>query len=263
MRPSRPLLAALVGAQLLYPRVPPRGHTAATHGIVGLLAATTAADAVEAGGVRHAAATVGAAGAIGYAVELAGVATGRPFGHYAYTAKLGPGAGGVPFMVFVSWAMMSRPAWSVAGLLTRSRGLRPLVAAGALTAWDVSVDPRMVRDGFWEWPQGGRYEGIPAQNFLGWFATAAGVFAVWALVDDDDPRDGRADASLAVFAWTWIGEAVANLAFWGRPRVAAAGGLSMGAFAVPALRARARAGGRFGRGGDRGASRRRRSGSRG
>jgi uncharacterized membrane protein len=240
MRPSRPLLAALVGAQLLYPRVPPRRHTAATHGIVGLLAATTAADAVEEGGVRRAAVTVGAAGTIGYVVELVGVATGKPFGHYSYTAKLGPGWRGVPFMVFVSWAMMSRPCWAVAGLLTRSRLLRPLLAAGALTAWDVYVDPRMVREGYWAWPQGGRYEGIPGSNFLGWFVTAAGVFAVWSAVDDGDPRDGGADASLAVYGWTWVGEAVANAAFWGRPRVAAAGGLAMGAFAAPALRARLR-----------------------
>ncbi len=239
MRPSRPLLGALVGAQLLYPRVPERGHTATTHAIVGLLAATTTADAVEDGGVGHAAATVGAAGALGYAVELAGVATGRPFGHYVYGTKLGPGWRGVPFAVFVSWAMMSRPAWTVAGLLTRSRVLRPLAAAGALTAWDVYVDPRMVREGFWSWPQGGRYEGVPASNFLGWFVTAAGVFAVWSAVDGaSDPRDGSADASLAVFTWTWVGEAVANVAFWNRPRVAVAGGLAMGAFAVPALRAR-------------------------
>jgi putative membrane protein len=88
MLASRPLLGALVGAQLLYPRVPPRGHGAATtHAIVGLLAATTAADAIEDGGPRRAAATVGAAGALGYAVELAGVATGRPFGHYTYTGS--------------------------------------------------------------------------------------------------------------------------------------------------------------------------------
>lgn len=246
-RPSRPLLGALVGAQLLYPRVPEERHTAATHAIVGLLAATTAADAIEADGPRHALATVGVAGALGYAVELAGVATGRPFGHYSYTPKLGPGWHGVPFAVFVSWAMMSRPAWAVAGLVTRSRPVRPVVAAAALTAWDVYVDPRMVREGFWEWPGGGRYEGIPARNFAGWFVTALGVFAVWGLVDDADPRDGSADASVAVFAWTWIGEAVANLVFWRRPRVAVAGALAMGAVAVPALRERLRAGGRFGR----------------
>lgn len=239
MRPrrSRVLFAALVGAQLLYPRVPKSGHLAATHAIVGLLAATTAAEAVEARGRRRAAATVGAAGALGYAVELVGVATGKPFGHYTYTPRLGPGWRGVPALVFVSWAMMSRPAWTVAGWVTRRRWARPLVAAGALTAWDVYVDPRMVRDGFWVWPQGGRYEGIPAQNFLGWFVTAAGVFAVWAAVDGEaaSPDD---DLALALYGWTWVGEAVANVVFWGRPRVAVAGGLAMGAFAVPALRAR-------------------------
>jgi putative membrane protein len=42
--------------------------------------------------------------------------------------------------------------------------LRPLAAAGALTAWDVYVDPRMVREGYWAWPQGGRYEGIPRRT---------------------------------------------------------------------------------------------------
>ena len=236
MHSSRPLLAALVGSQVLYPRVPERHHRAATLGIVGLLAATTTADAIEAGGRRRALATVGAAGALGYAVELAGVATGKPFGRYSYTPKLGPGAGGVPFLVSVSWAMMSRPAWSVAGLLTRSRLLRPLVAAGALTAWDVYVDPRMVREEYWEWPSGGRYEGVPAENFLGWFVTGAGVFAVWALVADDEPSD----LSLAVYTWTWVGEAIANAAFWERPRVAIAGFLAMGAFAAPALRTRLR-----------------------
>ena len=131
---------------------------------------------------------------------------------------------------------MSRPAWTVAGLLTRRRALRPLVAAGALTAWDIYVDPRMVREGYWVWPQGGRYEGIPATNFLGWFVTATGVFAIWSLVDHGDPRDGSADASLAVFAWTWIGEAVANVMFWQRPRVAVAGGPARCAWPPPATR---------------------------
>jgi putative membrane protein len=236
---SRGLFAALVGAQLAYPRVPERGDTAATHGIIGLLLATSAADALEARGPGRAAATLGSAAALGYASEVVGVATGRPFGHYHYGPKLGPGWRGVPWAVGASWAMMSRPAWTVAGLLTRRRAPRALLAAAALTAWDVYVDPRMVRGGWWSWPQGGRYEGIPASNFLGWFVTASGVFAVWAALDpDDDPRDGSGDVALAVYAWTWVGEAVANVLFWKRPVVAAAGGAAMGALAVPALRAR-------------------------
>ncbi len=239
MRPSRPLLAALVGAQLAYPQLPSERQRAATGGIVGLLLATTSVDAVESGGVRRALGTVGVAGALGYATEVVAVRSGRPFGSYRYTEKLGPGWRGVPFAVAASWAMMSRPAWTVAGLVSERRAARVLLAAGALTAWDVYVDPRMVREGYWEWPGGGRYEGVPAENFLGWFVTAAGVFACWALTDDD-PRG--ADVSLAVYTWTWVGEAVANVLFWERPRVAVAGGLAMGAFAVPALKARLRGG---------------------
>ena len=136
--------------------------------------------------------------------------------------------------------MMARPAWVVAGLVTRKRARRVVVAAYALTAWDVFLDPRMAREGYWSWPGGGRYEGIPVSNFLGWLVTGAGVFAVWAAIDgDDDPlHDG--DGALALYTWTWIGELVANLVIWRRPTVAAAGGLAMGAVVVPALMARAR-----------------------
>jgi len=99
----------------------------------------------------------------------------------------------------------------------------------------------MVREGYWSWPQGGRYEGIPATNFAGWLVTGAGVFALWALLDEEDDPAVDGDGALALYAWTWIGELFANLVIWRRPRVAAAGGAAMGAFAVPALLSRARA----------------------
>ena len=73
--------------------------------------------------------------------------------------------------------MMARPAWVVAGLISRRRVARVALAASALTAWDVFLDPRMAREGYWTWPGGGRYEGIPASNFAGWFVTGVGVFA--------------------------------------------------------------------------------------
>ena len=93
---------------------------------------------------------------------------------------------------------MARPSWVVAGLVTRRRAPRVALAAGALTAWDVFLDPRMAREGYWSWPGGGRYEGIPASNFLGWFLTGAGVFAVWAVVDGDDDPAGRRRRTRAV-----------------------------------------------------------------
>jgi uncharacterized membrane protein len=235
------LFGALVVAQLFYGKVARLRTPAGTKAIVALLLGASSADAVAARGGARGTALVGSAAALGFASELAGVATGRPFGHYTYSGLLGHKVAGVPLAAAAAWAMMARPSWVVAGLITRRRRPRVALAAGALTAWDVFLDPRMVREGYWSWPGGGRYEGVPATNFLGWLVTAAGVFAVWALIDgDDDPaRDG--DGALALYAWTWAGEVVANVFIWRRPRVGVAGGLAMGAVAVPALLARRRA----------------------
>jgi len=234
------LFGALVATQLVYGKVARLRTPAGTKAIVGLLLGASSADAVAARGRARGAALVGSAAALGFATELAGVATGRPFGHYAYSAKLGRRVGGVPLAAAAAWAMMARPAWVVAGLLTRRRAARVALAAGALTAWDVFLDPRMAREGYWSWPEGGRYEGIPASNFAGWLATGAGVFAVWALIDGDDDPHADGDGALAIYTWTWAGELVANVFVWRRPRVALAGGVAMGAFAVPALLARCR-----------------------
>jgi len=248
VRPSRLLLGALVAAQVAYPRVPERRRQAATRGVVGLMLATSLADAAEVRGPRRAAVLAGAAAAIGFAAEVAGVATGRPFGHYAYGPGLGRRVAGVPPAAAAAWTMMARPSWVVAGHLTRRPTARTVLAAAALAAWDVFLDPRMVREGYWTWDTPGRYEGIPLSNYAGWLATGATVFATWAALDpDDDPLapDGRlraGDGALALYAWTAAGETTANLAFWGRPRVAAAGGAAMGALAAPAVARRMAAG---------------------
>jgi len=245
MRVFRSLFALLVGAQVGYSFVPERQLTTATRSIVALMLATAGAEAVHARGARRGASLLLVAGGTGFAVELTGVATGRPFGHYHYSGKLGPRVAGVPLLAAAAWAMMSRPAWTVAGLIDRRPLARVPLAAGALTAWDVFLDPRMVREGYWSWPGGGRYEGVPASNFIGWLGTAMVIFGVWAALEraeSDSEVASHDDGALALYAWTWIGETVANVAVWRRPRIAAAGGTAMGMFAVPAL-ARRLAGG--------------------
>jgi putative membrane protein len=241
MRAFRSLFALLVGAQVGYSFLPPRHLTAATRSIVALMLAVAGAEAAQARGPRRGTALLAAAGATGFAAELAGVATGRPFGHYSYSDKLGPRVAGVPLLAGAAWALMARPAWTVAGLIDSRPAARVPLAAAALTAWDVFLDPRMVREGYWSWPGGGRYEGVPASNFLGWLGTALVVFAPWAALEPSHGHPGgatRDDGALALYTWTWIGETVANVAVWRRPRVAVAGGMAMGLFALPALAAR-------------------------
>jgi putative membrane protein len=203
-----------------------------------LMLATSTAEALEARGRRGA--LVGAVvGAVGFAAELLGVATGRPFGRYAYSDRLGPRVRGVPLLALAAWALLARPAWVVAGRLSVRPALRVPLAAGALTAWDVFLDPRMAREGYWTWLDGGVYEGVPVSNFVGWFATGLAAFAIATAIESSSP-DGRDDGALALYAWTWVGEAFANGALWRRPVVATAGAVAMGAFAVPALWSRSR-----------------------
>ena len=237
LTPARALLAGLAGAQVVYgsggrPRSP-----AATRALVLLMTATSATEAIEARGARRGGLVLATAAGLGFATELIGVRTGRPFGHYTYSDRLGMRVGGVPLLAAAAWAMMAPPAWITAGWLGHRRAIRIPLAAAALTAWDVYLDPRMAREGYWEWPGGGRYEGVPASNFAGWFVTGLGVFAGASLIDDSPPGPAD-DGALALYAWTWIGEGVANALLWRRPVTAAAGAAAMGAITVPALRRR-------------------------
>jgi putative membrane protein len=230
-------LAGLAAAQVRYglvrARRDPAELTGATRAIVGLGLGASAIEAIEARG-RRGLAAVAVAGAVGFAAELAGVATGRPFGRYEYTDRLGPRVAGVPVLAAAAWALMARPAWTAAGWITARPALRVPLAAAALTAWDVFLDPRMARDGYWVWREKGRYEGIPASNYAGWLATGVVAFAAWPALVGGRPQ-GRDDAALATYAWTAAGETFANAALWRRPVTAAAGAAAMGAVALPAL----------------------------
>jgi uncharacterized membrane protein len=236
--PARGLLGALAAAQIAYGRAPAPRPPGETRGVVGLALLAAGVEAVEARGRRGALVTA-TAGALGFGAELIGVATGRLFGDYAYSRQLGPRVGGVPLLAAAAWAMLARPAWVAAGWITPRPLRRVPLAAAALTAWDVFLDPRMVREGYWAWPAGGRYEGVPASNFAGWFGTALVIFATVSVADRAAPGP-RDDGALALYTWTWVGEAVANASLWRRPRTALAGTIAMGAIAVPALLGRRR-----------------------
>jgi uncharacterized membrane protein len=239
-RAHRTLLASLAGAQVAYAYLPARRRRAATRAIVALMLATTAAEACAARGRRRGLALVAGPAGVGFAAELVGTATGRPFGRYRYGAGLGPRLRGVPVLAAAAWGMMARPAWVVAGLIDARPRRRVALAAGALTAWDAFLDPRMVRERYWTWARGGRYEDVPASNFVGWLITGLVAFSLCAAIDASDEPEIDGDGALALYAWTWVGETFANAAIWRRRRIAVAGGAAMGAFAAPALSRRLR-----------------------
>jgi uncharacterized membrane protein len=63
-----------------------------------------------------------------------------------------------------------------------------LMSAIVMTAWDMIMDPIMVRMGFWVWEVEGPYFGVPLHNYVGWLATTFTIFLLYRLIA---PRLGR------------------------------------------------------------------------
>lgn len=242
LRLTTALAVVAVGLQLAYPLTTGRTRTRLAVAIVVAFAAAVAVHAVATRG-RAGGKALCAVAAIGFSAEMIGVHLGVPFGHYEYGAGLGPRVAGVPVVVGLAWTMLAWPAALVARRLTAHPAARVAVGAWALAAWDLYLDPQLVAAGGWRWrdpdPHLPGVPDVPLTNYAGWLLVAALVSAAvqWQLRDDERQSADSADlAPLALYAWTWIGSAVALAAFLDRPGAAAWGALGMGTVAGPLLR---------------------------
>lgn len=128
--------------------------------------------------------------------ELLGTSTQLPFGEYTYTTLLGFRIFGlVPFPIPISWFYMIVGSLTIGGrvLLARDDNATKwrwsLVAGLILVAWDVSMDPAMVKTMHWYWGDGDLFRrlalptpvvafftkdvfyGMPLSNWFGWYGT--------------------------------------------------------------------------------------------
>jgi len=218
-----------------------------TTAVVVLLAVGALAFAAAAYTPRRAAGAFTAAVAAGYAAEWIGTRTGVPFGDYRYTDVLWPRPGGVPLIVALAWGGMGLTAHAVARRVAPRGRLTPILAGAlALTAWDLFLDPQMLRLGLWVWAEPGPYRGVPLTNFAGWLLVS---FLVMVLLDRiagrpaaDRPVIGAKAAGTAGLVALYTVMALmetAGFAVVFRPPdlfVAAAGGLAMGVLALLAWR---------------------------
>ena len=138
-------------------------------------------------GWKRALGLLGLVFAVSLTFESVGVATGRVYGPYHYTVRLGPlFLGLVPYLIAVAWFMMMYPSFVIADWLvpqkwTRWQRLASVAAVGGLvmTAWDVVMDPLMVAGGHWIWEAEGAFFGVPLQNYWGWWLTVFVTFALF------------------------------------------------------------------------------------
>ena len=257
--------AAMAAAQIVIPLTDRRAGPT----VVVVVAATVSAWAwaAIAWGVTRARAVLAWVVGSTLVIEWIGTTTGFPFGAYRYTDALQPQVAGVPLIVPLAWFAVGVPALEVAGRITGGRvgsgrirsgrpggragrpaaritsgrtGLEPMlgrwvVAALALTAWDLFLDPQMVEEGYWVWTGNGAYRGIPLTNYVGWFFSALMVLAVADRIVGG-ATVARSLPLLALYTWWAVMETVGFLVFFGDPFVGVIGGAAMGVPTVLAWR---------------------------
>ncbi len=116
---------------------------------------------------------------LGAAAEVVGLATGFPFGRYAYTRAWWPTVelpvGPFPLALPFAWLLMA----GAAVLSVPRSWLAPMLGGFLAAVVDLAMEPVMVGPlGYWRWLVPGPLPGgAPIANFLGWWAigTLAGL----------------------------------------------------------------------------------------
>lgn len=149
-------------------------------------------------------------GVFGYAIEAFGVVTGLPYGEFFYGDSLGGKLFGVvPYLLPVSYVPLVIGAVAASWRPDGSRLFFVLRSALLLTLIDGVLDPGAVALGFWVWPDGGIYYGVPASNYFGWILTSILVAALlvrlggWRSV----PHPGLVDSAVVGLSF-WVGVSV-------------------------------------------------------
>ena len=204
-------------------------------------------------GASRALAVFGLSFVISLASELAGTSSGFPFGVYGYSSLLGYRiAALVPFNIPTSWFYMLVASLAICGRIlpardnSASRWWWSLVAALVLTAWDVSMDPAMVKTAHWLWnvpDLSGRsaleqfigtpiFFGMPLTNWLGWLLT--GIIVARVMLAVVPPSDWNARVSPSRFPLVLYGvNGLLPIAICFRQNMALAGVLGTIAMGIP------------------------------
>lgn len=163
---------------------------------------------------RRATAGVLALAAYAYLIEYVGVSTGVPYGEFRYGVELGPTVVGVPVGLPVFFVPLAMNAYLLCLLLLGRRaertGLRLAAVAATVVGLDGVLDPGAVALGFWVYPDGGAFYGVPASNYAGWVLSAA--VAVVVLDAAFDRRELRARLDRCEFM---LDDMVSFVLLWG------------------------------------------------
>ena len=212
---------AVLALQIPYPLLSDEGRRIVTIWSVVAFFLTSCAHAWWSRGVGAVTALITICVGIGFFAESVGSKTGVPFGNYDYTNALGLRMFGVPAVVPLAWAMFG---WLALLCAQRVGGGWRGAAVGSLllVAWDLFLDPQMVRLGAWEWRDtpGPWLNAIPMVNSVGWFAVGLAMMRILLAVVSEGTADRPDDLGWMLLGWTLFSETLLFALFFDEPAVA-------------------------------------------
>jgi len=127
---------------------------------------------------------------VSWLYENISIITGFPFGHYYYTAALGPKLWRVPVYIMFAYFGVGYLSWILAHILldkfdNKMKGADvffiPFIAGFVMVLWDLCTDPNCstIRK-LWIWKDGGAFFGVPVTNFLGWYLCVYTIYQIFA-----------------------------------------------------------------------------------
>jgi putative membrane protein len=169
---------------------------------------------------RKAAALLAGTCLYAYGIEIVGIRTGWPYGHFEYTIELGPMIEGVPLGLPLFFLPLVLNAYLLAVLLLGSlaarRAVRLPATLAVVLAIDLVLDPGAVAIDFWAYAGGGAYYGVPLSNYAGWVLSGTVATVAFDLAFDRTDLIARLDErafmldDLVSFVVLW---GLVNLAF--------------------------------------------------
>ncbi|MDW8273217.1 MAG: carotenoid biosynthesis protein [Chitinophagales bacterium] len=106
---------------------------------------------------------------IGMLSEIVGVKTGRIFGVYTYTGRLGIELFSVPVVIGFNWFALTYGSNMLTSGLIQHRWFRVFASAFVMVLFDLLIEPFAIRHQYWIWHENGT---PPLQNYMAWFVVS-------------------------------------------------------------------------------------------